>query len=191
MNTHQETAEFSGEAVRNVTGTLVWCAQPLGQSEMLHRKPLASLRTDLNRNELQTAVKELTDSLRKRHDVIVDVGTTFKDRFQKAAEALSPGQEMDPDDIAVPELEKAEAYFHKEREELCRYRDALQRKGGAEAHGIEVFKELDRLERLFKYLIGAFQELRWTIMINDGSLAPNTGGTCTSGSGFMASMEDL
>ncbi len=112
-------------------------------------------------------------------------------RNLKAAEALRPGQEMDPDGIAVPELEKGEAYFHKEREALRDVRDALQRTGGAEAHGVEVFEELDRLDKLFKYLIGSFQELRWTIMINDGSLTPSTGGTCASGAEFMASMENL
>ena len=191
MSTQQQTAEFSGEAVRNVAGTLIWGAQPLEQSEVLSRNWLANLHTNRNREELQSAVKGLTESFRKRHDAIVAVGTTFKDRFQKAAKALRPGQEMDPDDIAVPELEKGEAYFHKEREELRDVPDALQRTGGAEAHGVEVFEELDRLDTLFKYLIGSFQELRWTIMINDGSLAPSTGGTCASGAEFMASMENL
>ena len=98
---------------------------------------------------------------------------------------------MDPDDIAVPELEKGEAYFHKAREEFARCPGRLAADRGAEAHGVEVFEELDRLDTLFKYLIGSFQELRWTIMINDGSLAPGTGGTCASGAEFMASMEDL
>ena len=191
MSTQQRTAEFSGEAVRNVAGTLVWWAQPLEQSEMLNRNLLANLHTNRNREELQSAVKGLTESFRKRHDAIVAVGTTFKERFQKAAEALRPGREMDPDDIAVPELEKGEAYFHKEREELRDVRDALQRTGGAEAHGVEVFEELDRLDKLFKYLIGSFQKLRWLIMINDGSLAPSTGGICASGAEFMVSMENL
>ena len=191
MSTRQQTAEFSGEAVRNVAGTLIWRAQPLEQSEMLNQNWLANLNTNENWEELQSAIKGLTESFSKRHDAIAAVGTTFKDRFQKAAEALRPGQEIDPDDIAVPELEKGEAYFHREREELRDVRDALQRTGGAEAHGAEVFAALDRLDTLFKYLVASFQELRWTIMIHDGSLAPNTGGTCAGGAEFMASMENL
>ena len=100
MSTQQQTAEFSGEAVRNVAGTLIWGAQPLGQSEVPSRSRLANLHTDRNREELQSAIKGLTESFRKRHDAIAAVATTFKDRFQKAAKALRPGQEIDPDDIA-------------------------------------------------------------------------------------------
>ena len=96
---------------------------------------------------------------------------------------------MDPDDIAVPELEKGEEYFHKEREALCDVRDALQQTGGAEAHGAVVFAELERLDKLFEDFIASFQDLRWIIMINDGSLAQSTERTCESGAEFMASLE--
>ena len=98
---------------------------------------------------------------------------------------------MDPDDIAVPALEKGEGYFRKEREELRDVWEALQRMGGAEAYGTEVFAELERLDTLFKCLVASLQELRWIIMINDGLLAPSIGGTCANGAGFMASMENL
>ena len=190
MSTQQQTAEFSGEAVRNIAGTLVWWARPPEQSEALSRNLLANLHTNQNRNELQSAIKGLAGSLRKRHDAVATICSNFQERLQKAAEDFPPCREMDPDDIAVPELEKGEEYFHKEREELRDVRDALQRIGGAEAHGVEVFAELERLDTLFEHLIGSFQKLRWTIMINDGSLAPSTGGTCASGAEFMASMEN-
>ena len=98
---------------------------------------------------------------------------------------------MDPDDIAVSALEKGEEYFRKEREELHDIRDVLQRTGGAETHGSEVFAELERLDTLFKDFVASYQELRWAIMIHDGALAPSTGGTCASGSEFMASLETL
>jgi hypothetical protein len=140
---------------------------------------------------LQSAIKLLTESFRKRHDAVVDICTAFQERLQKVAEDFPLGCEMDPDDIAVSALEKGEAYFRKEREELRDVRDALQRIGGAETHGSEVFAELERLDTLFKYLIASLQELRWAIMIHDGALAPSTGGTCTSGAEFMASIENL
>ena len=98
---------------------------------------------------------------------------------------------MDPDDIVVPVLEKGEGYFRKEREELRDVRDALQETGGVEVYGAEVFAELERLDTLFEHLVASLQELRWTIMIHDGMLAPSTGGTCASGAEFMASMENL
>ena len=177
MVTQQQTAEFSGETIRNVAGTLIWLARPSKQSEVLSRNWLVHLPKNQNRGELQSAIKILTENFRKRHDAVVDVCTTFQERLQKAAEDFPPGREMDPDDIAVPELERSEEYFRKERKELRDVRDALQRTGGVEAYGAEVFAALERLDKLFEYLIASLQELRWAIMIHDGALAPSTGGT--------------
>ena len=190
MATQQQTAEFSGETVRNVAGTLIWLARPPEQSEAPSRDWLVHLLANQDKDKLQGAIKLLTESFRKRHDAVVDVCTAFQGRLQKAAEDFPPGREMDPDDIAVPELEKSEEYFRKEREELHDIRDALQRTGGVEVYGTEVFAELERLDTLFKCLVASLQELRWAIMIHDGALAPSTGGTCASGSEFMASMEN-
>ena len=190
MATQQQTAEFSGETIRNVAGTLIWLARPSKQSEALSRNWLVHLPKNQNRGELQSAIKVLAENFRKRHDAVVDVCTAFQERLQKAAEDFPPGREMDPDDIAVPELEKSEEYFRKEREALRDVLDALQRTGGSEAYGVEVFAALERLDKLFEYLVASLQELRWAIMIHDGALAPSTGGTCASGSEFMASMEN-
>lgn len=190
MVTQEKIAEFSGETVRNVAGTLIWLARPPKQSEVLSQNWLADLLANQNRDKLQGAIKALTESFRERHDAVVDVCTAFQERLQKATEDFPPGREIDPDDIAVPELEKSEAYFRTEREELRDIRDALQRTGGAEVYGAEVFAELGRLDKLFEYLVASFQELRWAIMIHDGALAPSTGGTCASGAEFMASMEN-
>ena len=139
----------------------------------------------------QNPTEELTKSFRERYDAVANICTAFLERLQKAAEEFPLGREMDPDDMAVPELEKSEEYFRKEREELSDIRDALQRTGGVESYGTELFSELERLDTLFKDLVVSLQELRWTIMISDGLLAPSTGGTCASGSEFMASLENL
>ena len=191
MATQQKIAEFSGETVRNVAGTLIWLARPPKQSEAPNQNWLADLLANQDKDKLQGAIKLLTESFRERHDSVATVCSTFQERLQRAAEDFPPGREMDPDDIAVPELEKSEEYFRKEREELRDVRDALQRTGGSEAYGAEVFADLERLDKLFEYLVASFQELRWAIMIHDGALAPSTGGTCASGSEFMASIEKL
>lgn len=190
MVTQQQTAEFSSETVRNVAGTLIWLARSPKQSGTLIRNWLVHLPKNRNRDELQSAIKVLTASFHKRYDAVIEVCTAFQERLQKAAEDFPPGREMDPDDIAVPELEKSEEYFREERKELRDALDALQRTGGSEAYGAEVFAALERLDRLFEYLVASLQELRWAIMIHDGALAPSTGGTCASGSEFMASMEN-
>ena len=190
MATQQKIAEFSGETVRNVAGTLIWLARPPKQSEAPNQNWLADLLANQDKDKLQGAIKLLTESFRERHDSVATVCSTFQERLQRAAEDFPPGREMDPDDIAVPELEKSEEYFRKEREELRDVRDALQRTGGAEVYGTEVFADLERLDKLFEYLVASFQELRWAIMIHDGALAPSTGGTCANGSEFMASIEN-
>lgn len=105
---------------------------------------------------------------------------------------LTPaGGEMDPDDTAVPALEQTEEYFRKQRKRLREIRETLQGIVGAEAFGAEVFEEMERLDRLFEDLVASLQELRWTILIHDGEHAPSPVGTCTSRTGFMASLRDI
>ena len=191
MTNQQQIAAFSAEVVRNGVATVTWCAQPLEQSEVQSRNWLVNLNPGRNRDESRRTARELAGGFRKRHDAVTAVCTTFQGRLLKAARDFSPGQEMDPDDIAVPELEKGEAYFHKEREDLRDIRKVLQRTGEPQAYGAEVFAELERLDKLFEYVVASFQELRWIIMIHDGSLAQNTEKTCQDGAEFMASVEKL
>ena len=79
---------------------------------------------------------------------------------------------------------KGEAYFINERKELRDIRDILQRSGGAKVHGTEVFEELDRLDELLKSLVTFFQEIRWIILINDGSVPPSKGWNIREWSGI-------
>ena len=181
----QPMAEFSGETVRNVAGALIWWARPTERPEVLNRDWSAKPRV----NPTKQAIRELTDNFCKRHDAIVAVSSNFQD-LQKEVEDFQPGREIDPDDSAVPALEKGEAYFRGERAELREIRNALQRTGGTQAHGAEVFAALKCLDELFEALIASFQELRWLIMVNDGLLAPRTKGQCTSGAEFMAALEN-
>ena len=183
----QQVAEFSGEAVRDVAGALVWGARSLEQPEELSENALANLRKNRNKRVIQT----LTDYLRDQYNTQAALIATFPDRLLKAAKNFTPGQEMDPDDIGVPALEKGEAYFINERKELRDIRNILQRSGGAKVHGTEVFSELERLDELLKSLVIFFQEIRWLILVNDGSVPPSKDGIYASGAEFMASLEDL
>ena len=183
----QQVAEFSGEVVRDVAGALVWGAQSLKQPEVLRENTLLNLHKNLNKRVIQA----LTDYLREQYNTQAALIATFPDRLLKAAKNFTPGQEMDPDDIGVPALEKGEAYFINERKELRDIRNILQRSGGAKVHGTEVFSELERLDELLKSLVIFFQEIRWIILINDGSVPPSKDGIYASGAEFMASLEDL
>ncbi len=185
--TAQQKAEFSGETVRNVAGAFRWWARPMEQPEVLRRDWFANPPV----NPTKHAIRVLADSFSKRHDAIVAVFSSHFQDLQKEVENFQPGREIDPDDIAVPELEKSEAYFRGEREELRAIRNALQRTGGTQAHGAEVFAALKRLDELFEELTAQLQELRWLIMVNDGLLAPRTKGQCTSGAEFIAALENL
>ena len=183
----QQVAEFSGEVVRDIAGALVWGARPLEQPEELSENILANLHKNRNRKVIQA----LTDYLREQYNTQAALIATFPDRLLKAAKNFTPGQEMDPNDIGVPALEKGEAYFINERKALRDIRDALQRSGGKKTHGTEVFEELERLDELLKSLVIFFQEIRWLILVNDGSVPPSKDGIYASGAEFMASLEDL
>lgn len=187
----QQLAEFNGEVVRNVASTLRWYVRPLEQSKVLDLDRLANLHPDHNKDELQHAIKELTDNIRERCKAVDAVCSSFQSRLKEAAKNMAPDQEIDPDDIGVSALEKSEEYFHENRETLREIRDILQRIEGAETHGAEVFAELEQLDKQFEYLIASSQEIRWFILIHDGSLAQNTERTCKSGAEFMASLEKL
>ena len=191
MVAQQQTATFNGEVVRNIAGTLIWGAQPLEQSEIPNWDWLAHPHPHPNREEVQRAIQELTATFRTRYENINRICLIFHPRLQKAIDRHPPGQEIDPDDTAVAALEKGEAYFHQEREELHAIRESLLRTGVAATHGAEVFKALEHLDMLFEDIVAAFQKFRWGILIHDGSLAPSTGGTCKSGAEFLASLEKL
>lgn len=51
MVAQQQTAEFSGEVVRNGVATATWCARPLEQSEAFNRDRFTNLHLDHNKGE--------------------------------------------------------------------------------------------------------------------------------------------
>ena len=94
----------------------------------------------------------------------------FHRRFAELAKDYREDDEIDPDDIAVPILEKAEEYFDAQRVELRHLRSDLVRKGYKERIG-----ELDQLDDLYRRLAIILEEARWTILIHDGQASEVAG----------------
>ena len=174
MLTQQEPMIGFNEAVRNVTGTMIWMSKPSSLS--------------ITDEEDQLVVKEYTRSLKLRAANLSNIPDIRK-TFREAIDMYPEDEEMDPDDTGVPALERGEGYFHKEREELHSVRRILEKKGGEGEYGSEVFLELDRLDNLYRELVSLFQDLRWTILVHDGRMAESVG-RIRGGEEFMKSLEE-
>ena len=77
-----------------------------------------------------------------------------------------------------------------ECEELEGVRTALKALEGETTPESGIFEELEALHRLFASIVSWSQEVRWLILINDGTLAPTTGKTFTSGADLISSLDD-
>ena len=174
MLAQQEPMIGFNEAVRSVAGTMIWMSKPASLS--------IADRQD------QMLVKEYTRSLRLRAANLSNI-PDIRETFREAIDTYPEDEEMDPDDIGVPALERGEGYFHKEREELHRVRRTLEEKGGEGEYGSEVFLELDRLDSLYRELVSLFQDLRWTILMHDGRMAESVG-RIRGGQEFLKSLEE-
>ncbi len=145
MSTLVQPPAGAGETIRNVTGTMVWLSEPLRADVDLERYKAL-------REGLAPLVEE------------------FHRRFAELAKDYPEDDEIDPDDIAVPILEKAEEYFDAQRVELRHLRSDLVRKGYKERIG-----ELDQLDDLYRRLAIILEEARWTILIHDGQASEVAG----------------
>ena len=61
---------------------------------------------------------------------------------------------------------------------------------GFSVHGRTIFEELEQLRRLFESIVSWSQEVRWLVLINDGTLAPTTGKTFKSGAELLSTIEN-
>ena len=111
-------------------------------------------------------------------------------KLKTEVESVKPGTTMDPDGSATQALEQAEVYFRTECEELDRIHTALKALRSAAVDDSGVFDELDKLRLLFTDIVSWAQEVRWLMLINDGTLAPTTGKTFESGADLIASLDD-
>ena len=110
------------ETIRNVTGTMVWLSEPLRADADLER-------------------------YRARREGLAPLVEEFHRRFAELAQDCPEDDEIDPDDIAVPLLEKAEEYFDAQRADLRHLRSDMVGKGYMERIG-----ELDQLDDLYRRL---------------------------------------
>jgi hypothetical protein len=146
--------------------------------------------TQASSQETTAAVAALIGNLRKRYDTLTTVASRMMEKLRAEVESTPSSTTMDPEGTGVQALEEAEEYFRIECEQLCDIREALDRSGGAEAHGRAIFDELERVRALFATVVAWSQEMRWLLMINDGTLAPTTGRTFTSGAELVSALDD-
>ena len=140
--------------------------------------------------EVNDAVLELTRELRDRREAVTTAISQMTTKLKAEIESAKPGTPMDPDGTGTQALEEGEGYFRRQSAELESVRKALRVSGGVAVHGRTIFEELEQLHRLFESIVSWSQEVRWLMLINDGSLAPTTGRSFTSGAELLSAIEN-
>ena len=146
--------------------------------------------TQPNTREFNDAVLGLARELRERREALATAISQMTTKLKAEIESAKPGTTMDPEGMATQTLEEAEEYFRRQCAELDSIRDALGVSGGATVHGEAVFEELEQLHRLFDSVVSWSQEVRWLMLINDGTSAATTGKTFTSGAELISALEN-
>ena len=170
---------LSAEMIRDVGRALPWLvAEP--QSEPIPTGVSLRERTDL--------LDAHAEGLRLRHDTLYPVIDRAGHKLAAAFKELDPAEITDPEGEGAEALEKAEAYFHTQRDELDRLRHALIDAGAPPDH--DVFEALDRLGGLYAWIVASMQEVRWTVLAADGARTPPSGRTFTSGASLVAALDE-
>ena len=170
---------LSAEMIRDVGRALPWLvAEP--QSEPIPTGVSLSERTEL--------LDAHAEGLRLRHDALYPVIDRAGHKLVAAFEELDPASIVDPEGEGAEALEKAEAYFHAQRDDLARLRSALIDAGAPPDH--DVFDTLDRLDGLYAWIAAAMQEVRWTVLVADGVRTPPSEHTFTSGASLVSALDE-
>ena len=170
---------LSAEMIRDVGRALPWLvAEP--QTEPIPTGVSLRERTDL--------LDAHAEGLRLRHDTLYPVIDRAGHKLAAAFKELDPAEITDPEGEGAEALEKAEAYFHAQRDELDRLRHALIDAGAPPDH--DVFEALDRLSGLYAWIVASMQEVRWTVLVADGVRSPPSGRTFTSGASLVAALDE-
>ena len=167
------------ETIRDVGRALPWLVSEPRPEALPTDVPLEK------RNELLNAHAK---GLRHRYDSLHPVIERAGHKLAAAFKELNAAEIADPEGEGAEALEKAEAYFHDERDELGRLRNALIDTGAPPDH--DVFEALDRLDRLYTWIVATMQEVRWTVLIGDGVRTPPGGRTFTSGAALVGVLDD-
>ena len=170
---------LTGEAIRDVGRALPWLA-----SEP-RPEPIPAGVSRRKRAEFLDAYAE---GLRRRYDSLYPVIDRAGRKLATAFEELKPVSIADPEGEGAEALERAEAYFHTQREDLSRLRNSLSDADAPPDHN--VFDALNRLDELYAWIVATMQEIRWTILIADGMRAQPSKRTFTSGDALVAALDD-
>ena len=170
---------LSAEMIRDVSRALPWLvAEP--QSEPIPTGVSLSERTDL--------LDAHAEGLRIRHNTLYPVIDRAGHKLAAAFKELDPAEITDPEGEGTEALEKAEAYFHAQRGDLSRFREALIEGGAPPDH--DVFEALDHLDGLYAWIVAGMQEVRWTVLVADGVRTPPGERTFTSGAALVAALDE-
>ncbi len=170
---------LSAEMIRDVGRALPWLvAEP--QTEPIPTGVSLRERTDL--------LDAHAEGLRLRHDTLYPVIDRAGHKLAATFNELDTDEITDPEGEGAEALERAEAYFHAQRGELDRLRDALIDAGAPPDH--DVFEALDRLADLYAWIVATMQEVRWTVLIADGVRTPPSTRTFRSGAALVAALDD-
>ncbi len=167
------------EAIRDVGRALPWLASE-PQPDPVPADLPAEKRAELFRIH--------AEALRYRHAVLYAVIDRAGKKLAATLGAAEPGEILDPEGEGCEALEKADAYFKTQRDELGQLREGLIGAGAPSGH--DVFEALDRLDGLYSSIIATMQEVRWGLLIADGLKEPGSARTYTSGAALVAALDD-
>ncbi|MYE02543.1 MAG: hypothetical protein F4Y03_14970 [Alphaproteobacteria bacterium] len=170
---------LTGEMIRDVSRALPWLAADPAPEPLPAGVSLAE-RTDI--------LDVRAEGLRFRYDALYPVIDRGARTLAAAFEEADPAAMLDPEGAGVEALEKAEAYFHAQRGELNRMRDALIDAGAPPGH--DIFEALDRLDGLYTLIAATMQEVRWAVLVADGERAPPGARSFTSGAALVAALDE-
>ena len=158
------------QAVRNVSGSLMWTARGPARLELLE------------------AVENTVEWCASRQRTV----ETFIDLFRsllKTLEESPPDVPIDPDDDAADSLQQAEDSVRDWHADLCRRRDSAIRDPELRGdHESSVIVEYGKLCSGLEALHVLCRDLRWYIMSHDASLDVSSGRTFTNAEMLIADL---
>ena len=170
---------LTSETIRDVGRALPWLASE-PQTE--------SVPPGMSADERAKLLDAHAKGLRQRYDSLYPVIDRAGRKLAAALDELNPAEIADPEGEGTEALETAEAYFHAQREDLHRLNRALVEAGAPRDH--DAFEALARLDRLYAWIVATMQEIRWTVLIDEGVRTPPTARTFTSGADLVAALDD-
>ena len=177
---YQKSSEvLTTEIIRDVGRVLPWLAS---------EPRTEPIPTGMSAEERTRLLAVCAQGLRDRYDSLYPVVDRAGRKLMAELEELNPAELADPEGEGAAALERAESHFSSERADLARLRDTLIEADASPAH--DVFDALDRLDGLYAWIVATLQEIRWTVLIVEGTRLPPAGRMFTSGAALVAAFDD-